>query len=108
MYIVIEGIDTAGKSTQLDILQKMYPNAVFTKDNNSKLLTTEGSKILGGRIDLTKIKLTVKNKMNIVADKAFFEFGTTPLKDKSQVVRLTSNLKLNYYQLQAGRFDFRL
>ena len=70
-------------------------NAVFTKDNNSKLLTTDGSKILGGQIDLTEIKLTVKNKMNVSADKAFFEFGTTPLKDKSQVVRLTSNLKLN-------------
>ncbi len=69
--------------------------AVITKDNNSKLLTTDGSEILGGRIDLTEIKLTVKNKMNVSADKAFFEFGTTPLKDKSQVVRLSSNLKLN-------------
>jgi len=32
MYIVIEGIDTAGKSTQLDILKKNYPDAVFTKE----------------------------------------------------------------------------
>ena len=32
MYVVIEGIDTAGKSTQLDILNKNYPNAVFTKE----------------------------------------------------------------------------
>lgn len=32
MYVVIEGIDTAGKSTQLDILKKKYENAVFTKE----------------------------------------------------------------------------
>jgi len=32
MYVIIEGIDTAGKSTQLDILQQKYPEAIFTKE----------------------------------------------------------------------------
>jgi len=32
MYIAIEGIDTAGKSTQLDILQKNHSEAIFTKE----------------------------------------------------------------------------
>lgn len=32
MYVVIEGIDTAGKSTQLDLLQKKYKDAIFTKE----------------------------------------------------------------------------
>lgn len=32
MYVVIEGIDTAGKSTQLDILKQKYQEAVFTKE----------------------------------------------------------------------------
>lgn len=32
MYVVIEGIDTAGKSTQLDILKQNYPKAIFTKE----------------------------------------------------------------------------
>ena len=32
MYVVIEGIDTAGKSTQLDILKQKYPEAIFTKE----------------------------------------------------------------------------
>ncbi len=31
MYVLIEGIDTAGKSTQLDILKQKYPEAIFTK-----------------------------------------------------------------------------
>jgi len=32
MYVVLEGIDTAGKSTQLDILKQKYPEAIFTKE----------------------------------------------------------------------------
>ncbi|MDD2641115.1 MAG: dTMP kinase [Arcobacteraceae bacterium] len=32
MYVVIEGIDTAGKSTQLDLLKNHHPDAVFTKE----------------------------------------------------------------------------
>jgi len=32
MYVVIEGVDTAGKSTQLDILKKKYQEAIFTKE----------------------------------------------------------------------------
>ncbi|WP_321311333.1 dTMP kinase [Halarcobacter sp.] len=32
MYAVIEGIDTAGKSTQLDILKVNHPEAIFTKE----------------------------------------------------------------------------
>ena len=32
MYVIIEGIDTAGKSTQLDILKEKYPEALFTKE----------------------------------------------------------------------------
>ncbi len=32
MYVVIEGVDTAGKSTQLDILKNKYQDAIFTKE----------------------------------------------------------------------------
>lgn len=42
MYVVIEGIDTAGKSTQLELLRKKFPNAVFTKEPGG---TTIGLKL---------------------------------------------------------------
>jgi dTMP kinase len=32
MYVVIEGVDTAGKSTQLDILSQKFPKAILTKE----------------------------------------------------------------------------
>ncbi len=42
MYAVIEGIDTAGKSTQLELLQRKYENAIFTKEPGG---TQIGSKL---------------------------------------------------------------
>ncbi|MBS9782469.1 MAG: dTMP kinase [Arcobacter sp.] len=32
MYVVIEGVDTAGKSTQLELLEEKYKGAIFTKE----------------------------------------------------------------------------
>lgn len=32
MYLVLEGIDTAGKSTQMEALRSLFPQAVFTKE----------------------------------------------------------------------------
>ena len=32
MYITIEGIDTAGKSTQIEAVSKSFPNAILTKE----------------------------------------------------------------------------
>ncbi len=32
MYVVLEGIDTSGKSTQIELLKKEFKDAVFTKE----------------------------------------------------------------------------
>jgi len=32
MYLVLEGIDTAGKSTQMEALRALFPDACFTKE----------------------------------------------------------------------------
>jgi len=32
MYVILEGIDTAGKTTQLNILKQKYNEAIFTKE----------------------------------------------------------------------------
>ncbi len=51
MYIVIEGIDTAGKSTQLDFLKKKYANAIFTKEPGGTIIGKEiRSMVLEGDI----------------------------------------------------------
>mgnify|MGYP000225815808 FL=1 len=38
MYVALEGIDTAGKSTQITALKRQYPNAVFTAEPSDATL----------------------------------------------------------------------
>lgn len=49
MYVVIEGVDTAGKSTQLSILEKNHVDAIFTKEpGGTKLGVKLREMALGG------------------------------------------------------------
>ncbi|MCX6051490.1 MAG: dTMP kinase [Campylobacterales bacterium] len=41
MYIAIEGIDTAGKSTQIANLQKQFPHAIITKEPGATAIGKE-------------------------------------------------------------------
>jgi len=41
MYITIEGIDTAGKSTQIERLRSIFPDALFTKEPGGTPLGNE-------------------------------------------------------------------
>ncbi|TLD82073.1 dTMP kinase [Helicobacter sp. MIT 05-5293] len=38
MYVAIEGIDTCGKSTQIELLKACYPDATFTKEPGGSAL----------------------------------------------------------------------
>lgn len=38
MYVAIEGIDTCGKSTQIELLKSRYPDATFTKEPGGSAL----------------------------------------------------------------------
>ena len=50
MYAVIEGIDTAGKSTQLALLETKYKKAIFTKEpGGTKIGTKLRKMVLNGQ-----------------------------------------------------------
>lgn len=38
MYITLEGIDTCGKSTQIEVLKEAFPQAIFTKEPGGSAL----------------------------------------------------------------------
>ncbi|MDP3120169.1 MAG: dTMP kinase [Sulfuricurvum sp.] len=51
MYVTIEGIDTAGKSTQIEALRKLFTQAVFTKEpGGTDIGQTIRSMILNGEL----------------------------------------------------------
>lgn len=79
MYIVIEGIDTAGKSTQLDILKEKYTDAVFTKEPGGTEIGLElREMVLGGRA-----KSKVAEMLLFLADRAeHIEEVVVPNKNK--------------------------
>jgi dTMP kinase len=79
MYVVIEGIDTAGKSTQLDILQKNNPSAVFTKEPGGTQIGQElREMVLNGRA-----KSKIAEMLIFLADRAeHIEEVILPNKDK--------------------------
>ena len=70
MYMIIEGIDTAGKSTQLDILQQKYPMAIFTKEPGG---TQVGKKIRSMVLN-GEAKSKVAEMMLFLADRAEHSF----------------------------------
>ncbi len=41
MYLILEGVDTSGKSTQLELLKNAYPQACFTKEPGGTELGTQ-------------------------------------------------------------------
>ena len=79
MYIVIEGIDTAGKSTQLDILQKEYKDAIFTKEPGA----TDIGKELREMVLTGRAKSKMAEMFLFLADRAeHIEEVIIPNKDK--------------------------
>ncbi len=46
MYIIIEGVDTSGKSTQIELLKKRFKDAIFTKEPGGTKLGSEIREIL--------------------------------------------------------------
>ncbi len=46
MYVIIEGIDTSGKSTQIELLKQKFKDAIFTKEPGGTNLGKEIREIL--------------------------------------------------------------
>ena len=66
MYIAIEGIDTAGKSTQIKALSARYPEAVITKEPGATRLGTKLREI----VLFSDIKSPAAELLIFLADRA--------------------------------------
>ncbi len=79
MYVILEGVDTSGKSTQIDLLKQKYTDAVFTKEpGGTKLGFNIRKIILDGEISSIQAELFM-----FLADRAeHYEQIVKPNKNK--------------------------
>lgn len=98
MYVVIEGIDTAGKSTQLEILKAKFKSAIFTKEPGGTalgvklremILTGEANSkkaemfmFLADRAEHTQ-EIILKNKDKLIISDRSFISGIAYAKDEN-------------------------
>ncbi len=106
MYVVIEGIDTAGKSTQLELLKAKLPNAIFTKEpggtelgiklremiltGDAKSKKAEMFMFLADRAEHTQ-EVILKNKDKLIISDRSFISGIAYAKDEE----IDSQIELN-------------
>ena len=102
MYIAIEGIDTAGKSTQIANLKKHFPHAIITKEPGA----TEVGK------DIREIVLSAKAKSKkaefllFLADRAeHVKEVVEPNIDKEMIISDRSAISGIAYALIQGEID---
>lgn len=82
MYVVIEGIDTAGKSTQLEVLKQKYPEAIFTKEPGGTQIGTKiREMVLNG-----EAKSKVAEMFLFLADRAEHSFEVVKKNPDSVII----------------------
>ena len=78
MYVIFEGVDTSGKSTQIELLKSRYSDAIFTKEPGG---TKFGKKIREMILDGGKIS-SISEMFLFLADRSeHFEQVIKPNKD---------------------------
>ena len=70
MYIIVEGIDTAGKSTQIELLKEHFPEAIFTKEPGA----TKLGKTIRQLVLNTEAKSQLAEMFLFLADRAEHSF----------------------------------
>lgn len=112
MYVVLEGVDTTGKSTQIELLKMIYKNAVFTKEPSDSAFgkevrrlalhgnlsnATQAMLFLADRAQHTRDLLLPNEDKLIISDRSFISgvaYSKLPL-DLMLKINLELSLKPN-------------
>jgi dTMP kinase len=102
MYIVVEGIDTCGKSTQIELLAKAYPQAVITKEPGATELGAKIRELVLYSDDLcpvTELLLFLADRSNHASAVIKPNLGRLIISDRSLISGMA-------YALASKKFDF--
>ncbi len=99
MYIAIEGIDTAGKSTQISALSELYPDAIITKEPGATEIGKEiRALVLSARAESKKTEFLL-----FLADRAeHMKEVIEPNLDKKMIISDRSAVSGVAYALSLG------
>jgi dTMP kinase len=102
MYIVVEGIDTCGKSTQIELLAKAYPQAIITKEPGATELGSKIRELVLYSDDLcpvTELLLFLADRSNHASAVIKPNLGRLIISDRSLISGMA-------YALASKKFDF--
>ncbi|MBD3790255.1 MAG: dTMP kinase [Campylobacterales bacterium] len=104
MYVLFEGIDTCGKSTQIDLIAQNHPEVIITKEPGGTIFGQKAREILlEGALSSKRAELLL-----FLADRAeHYEEVIKPNKDKL-ILSDRGFLSGIGYALANGDFDFDL
>ncbi|MEA2073363.1 MAG: dTMP kinase [Campylobacterota bacterium] len=102
MYIAIEGIDTAGKSTQIAALEELYPDAIITKEPGATAIGKEiREMVLSARAQSKKAEFLL-----FLADRAeHIKEVIEPNVDRKMIISDRSAVSGVAYALTQGEID---
>ncbi len=103
MYIVVEGIDTCGKSTQIELLAQSYPQAIITKEPGATELGAKIRELVlfsDGLCPVTELLLFLADRSNHASAVIKPNFGRLIISDRSLISGMA-------YALASKKFDFQ-
>ena len=102
MYIVVEGIDTCGKSTQIQLLAEAFPQAIITKEPGATELGAKIRELVLYSDDLcpvTELLLFLADRSNHASAVIKPNLGRLIISDRSLISGMA-------YALASKKFDF--
>ena len=102
MYIVVEGIDTCGKSTQIQLLAESFPQAIITKEPGATQLGAKIRELVLYSDDLcpvTELLLFLADRSNHASAVIKPNHGRLIISDRSLISGMA-------YALASKKFDF--
>ena len=102
MYIVVEGIDTCGKSTQIQLLAEAFPQAIITKEPGATELGSKIRELVLYSDDLcpvTELLLFLADRSNHASAVIKPNHGRLIISDRSLISGMA-------YALASKKFDF--
>ncbi len=102
MYIVVEGIDTCGKSTQIELLATAYPQAIITKEPGATELGSKIRELVLYSDDLcpvTELLLFLADRSNHASQVIKPNLGRLIVSDRSLISGMA-------YALASKQFDY--